>query len=255
MDPQTIAAVANYCSQKLPLVNAKLGNEYYKGSMPLCVIDAVFSIGVRYEAVTNTLKRVCSYYNITQDASEHGVVPDTKDQVSTTAFLKMVGDKTPEALAREVYGNRQRTSATNGILKAEAVSLFLNVLRDHNAEYFQDIPRLINDSGFERAITAIPGQRSGTSLKYFFMLSGNDDFIKPDRMIIRFLKDATGQTFNVNECQAILHAATAELNRSGYTIMPRLLDNVIWNYQRTIPVERATHPNRMFAIGTQVDFG
>ena len=35
---------------------------------------------------------------------------------------------------------------------------------------------------------AIPGQRSGISLTYFFMLAGSDDLVKPDRMLGRFLR-------------------------------------------------------------------
>jgi hypothetical protein len=43
--------VAEYASRLLALSDARLGNEYYYNSISFCVIDAVFSIGVRYGSV------------------------------------------------------------------------------------------------------------------------------------------------------------------------------------------------------------
>lgn len=232
-DLQTIQSVTKFCTDNLDLDTAELGYEYYYASMPLCVVDSVFSIGVRYEGVTNTIQRLCDYYKISQRAKDKLTVPSIDEQLSASDFLKMFGDNTPEQLANEVYKNRQRTSTHNGILKAEAVIRFLKVLKDFNAEYFQDVPRLINNDSFEFCIKAIPGQGSGISLKYFFMLAGTDDFIKPDRMIIRFLQAATGQKFNLEQCQTILYGVTSELIKQGHTLTPKLLDNIIWNYQRT----------------------
>jgi hypothetical protein len=40
--------VAQYAERVLPLHSASLGDEYYYQSLPLCVIDAVYSTGVRY---------------------------------------------------------------------------------------------------------------------------------------------------------------------------------------------------------------
>ncbi|MFS0809480.1 hypothetical protein [Shouchella sp. 1P01AA] len=49
--------IANYCRQELDLKQAQLPDEYYYSHLTLCVIDSVFSIGVRYEGVRNTVKR------------------------------------------------------------------------------------------------------------------------------------------------------------------------------------------------------
>lgn len=228
---QTISTVTKACIDNLVL-DTELGDEYYKASMPLCVVDAVFSISVNYESVKNAIQRLCSYYNIQQCARNKPIVPDIDAQLSTTDFLQLFGDKTPEQLANEVFRNRQRTSTRNGILKAEAVIRFLKVLKDFKAEYFQDIPGLIEDESFERCIKSIPGQGSGTSLKYFFMLAGSDDLIKPDRMILRFLHGATGQIFSLEQCQIVLNRVVSELNKQGYNLTPRRLDYIIWNYQR-----------------------
>ena len=225
-------SVLDYCIENLDLEMANISDEYFYASMPLCVIDSIYSIGVRYEGVINTIYRFCQYFNIEQKASVIRTIPSIDEQVSTTDFLKLFADLTPTYLASEIFKNRQRTSTHNGILKAEAVVRFLRVLKDFNAEYDQDIPRLIENQSFEFCVKAIPGQKSGISLKYFFMLAGTDDYIKPDRMIIRFLQNATGKKFNLVQCQEILYNVASELSKGGYKLTPKSLDNIIWNFQR-----------------------
>ncbi|MCW3110611.1 MAG: hypothetical protein JWQ09_5117 [Segetibacter sp.] len=233
IDTQILLSVTNFCIENLNIKTAKLDKEYFYASMPLCVVDSVFSISVNYKGVKNTIARICNYYKIPCFRKDLLTVPATDEQISTTDFLKLFTDMTPDALAAEVYRNKQRTSTRNGILKADAVIRFLKVLKDFNAEYFQDIPILINNFNFESSVKNIPGQGSGISLKYFFMLAGTDDLIKPDRQIISFLQNITGQKFNLQDCQTILFNVTGELNKQGYNLTPRLLDNIIWNYQRT----------------------
>ena len=38
------------------------GGEYHYASLPPCVIDAVFSLGVRYESVQRTVREWCARY-------------------------------------------------------------------------------------------------------------------------------------------------------------------------------------------------
>jgi hypothetical protein len=66
------------------------------------------------------------------------------------------------------------------------------------------------------------------------MLAGSKDLIKPDRMVIRFLQNASGKKFNLQDCQTVLSAVTLELNIKGYDLTPQLVDNAIWNYQRNL---------------------
>jgi len=230
-----IIKTTQYCLEKLPdITTAHLTKEYYYASMPLCVIDSVFSIGVRYEGVKNTIDRLCEYYQIVQKAKRKATVPKPEEQISTSGFLKLFQDQTPKTLAEEVYRNRQRTSVKNGILKADAVIRFLSVLKDFGVEYYQDISKIASNNSFEFCIKNIPGQASGISLKYYLMLGGNDKLIKPDRMIIRFLQDATGTKFNLMQCQTLLVAVSDALNKSGVKVTPKMLDRLIWNYQRVM---------------------
>jgi hypothetical protein len=234
IDSKTINLITKYCIANLDLEESGKGWEYYYASMPLCVIDSVFSIGVLYEGVVNTIDKLADHYKIKVRASKKHTLPEIKKQISTTDFLKLFGNDSVELLASSVFKNRQRTSSKNGILKVEAVIKFLKILKDFNIEYYQDISKIINNESFDFCIKNIPGQKSGISLKYFFMLAGSKDLIKPDRMVIRFLHNASGKKFNLQDCQTVLSAVTAEINKKGYDLTPQLVDNAIWNFQRNL---------------------
>ena len=57
-----INKLAEACEEKLDLKNAKLSDEYFYPCLPLCIIDAVFSIGASYKKHTRpTVERYCRY--------------------------------------------------------------------------------------------------------------------------------------------------------------------------------------------------
>ena len=227
MKDEMIEKVETFCSaQFADKKDFVLQDEYNYGHLPLCVIDSVFSIGVKYEGVQNVIKRFCDYYKIDRFSKTN--------ELTTTDILVLIEQMSIIELTEKVFKNRQRTSTKNGILKSEGVVLFLKVLQKFKVEQFGDIEKIITNEQFENEIKQIPGQKSGISLKYFFMLAGSDDLIKPDRMILRFLENITGQKLSLNNCQLILTAVTERLKNKGFNITAKKLDNLIWSYQRTL---------------------
>ena len=78
--PKTDAELeAACCEANLPL-NEKLGREYFYQSLPLCVIDAVFSIGVRYAGVKKVVSRYCDYFTLPQYRKQETVLPPEETQ-------------------------------------------------------------------------------------------------------------------------------------------------------------------------------
>ena len=88
---------------------------------------------------------------------------------------------------------------------------------------------------FEAEIARIPGQSSGLSTRYFYMLTRDENFIKPDRMIRRFIQAAIGRDLSMQESQKLLVAAHSELVRDYPLLTPRSLDHEIWVWQRQAP--------------------
>jgi uncharacterized protein (DUF433 family) len=95
-----------------------------------------------------------------------------------------------------------------------------------------DMPEAINNEAFEAEYKAVPGQGSGVSLRYFYMLTGVEDQIKPDRMIIRFISSALNRTVTMDECHPLLLATCKYLlEKHALYLKPSALDHVIWRFQ------------------------
>jgi hypothetical protein len=206
--------------------NYELQSEYNYAHLGLCVIDSIYSIGVKYEGVQNTVKRFCEHFAIDRF--------NRSKELSISEFINYMNKQSLKLLTEDIFQNKQRTSTKSGILKSEAVLLFLNVLKKYKVEYFHDLDKVINSDEFEKEIKLIPGQKSGISLKYFFMLAGSDDLIKPDRMILRFIQNNSTENITINDCQFILTEVVKILNSRKFNLTAKKLDNIIWNYQRSL---------------------
>lgn len=225
-----IKALADFCKAKLDLANAKLPDEYGYQSLPLCVVDAVFSIGAHYASTRNTVARFCKYFVLNETSKVHP--PNIADQLSIKEFIKLYTRHGVNGMAEKVYQNLQRTSTRNGVLKSEAVLRFSQTLQQFGVNYFQDAGNILGNRDFESAVYKIPGQGSGLSLRYFYMLAGSDDYVKPDRMITRFVQSAIGKSPNIEESHKAIVGACTILTKEYPHLTPRMLDHLVWQYQR-----------------------
>lgn len=239
-----VQIIANLCEEKGFLIPRSddenhykgLAVEYYYNSLPFCVIDSIFSIGVRYSSVRQTVMQYCAKYGLTRIRPyfDKDKVPERNTQQSMDDFLRLIRGVKSEELANEIFKNRQRTSSKAGILKAEAVIKFSEILQKYGIIHLQDVPTILFDNNFENEIKTIPGQRSGISLKYFFMLSGDENTIKPDRMILRFIGNEISRTPSLDEAQILLSHVVSKLRAKAPFLTARYLDYQIWDYQRKL---------------------
>jgi hypothetical protein len=227
-----VAAVAAFCGKELVLQGARLGDEYFYQSLPLCVIDAVYSIGVKYKGVQNVARRYCEYFGLLEFREPRDQVPPTGEQQPLSALVEKMDALGIEKFTKGIFNNRQRTSPRGGILKPEAIFRFATVLRDNGMNFLQDVPPRVLDAELEGELRQIPGQTSGISITYFFMLAGTENLIKPDRWIGRFLKRCLNAEPTPEEAQFLISGACEMLLTEYPDLTPRLLDNVIWNYER-----------------------
>ncbi len=220
--------IVTYCKARLDLATATLPREYFYQSLPLCIIDAVFSIGVSYVSTSNTVEKFCKHFGLEVYDTER--LSNPSKQLAVKDFIKLYKDTGVDEMARKVYRNLQRTSTANGILKAEAVLQFSQVLDSYEVNYFQDIGKVLENSAFENDVKRIRGQGSGISTQYFFMLAGSENLVKPDRMILRFMGSALGKTVKIEEVQEALATVNSYLLTEYPDLTPRKLDYLIWNY-------------------------
>ena len=219
-----------YCIQNLDFEEPDQFEDYFS-CVPLCAINAVYSINTKYVAVENAVQRFCNYFDIEKGHTRRGQIPPKRNQKTVSEIYKLIKDIKPQTLASKIFENRQRTSPTNGILKSDASVRFIKTLKDFDVETFQDIRKVYNNAAFHNKIKEIPGQKSGISLRYFFMTTGTKNQIKPDRWIIRCIENATGLIVSTDEAFLIVENAVKILRQKGYpNLSERHLDNLMWNH-------------------------
>ncbi|MBI3793605.1 MAG: hypothetical protein HY280_02610 [Nitrospinae bacterium] len=231
MAEEEIQRLAEQCKNRLNLCDATLGDEYYYQSLPLCVIDAVFSIGIRYTTTRGIVRKFCTAAGWKQFRKHGSDYPPVEEQDSIDNLLALYKGRDFNQISA-MYFSRHRTSSSGGILKTEAVKGFCEALRKCGINFYQDLPDKMEDQGLEHSIKAIKGQGSGLSLDYFYMLAGNEGLVKPDRMVIRFVESSIGRGTTSNEASDLVIQACDLLKKDFPTLTPRLLDFEIWNFQK-----------------------
>jgi hypothetical protein len=235
--------LAAYCESVFVLDSLSLPEEYGYRSLPLCVIDCIYSINASYASTRNVVKRYCEHYHLEPYWCGRYGLPPKESQESVQSFADKIMDIGVERFMTDVFQNEQMTSTRSGIRKAEAVLQVAELLIRHRVNYLQDVLKVVSDPDFEREFRSIPGQRSGVSFNYFLMLAGSDDLAKPDRMIIRFIEQAVGRKVSPDEAVTLIQSACNLINVKHPSLNPKTLDHVIWEYQRSREGPRQ-HRNR-----------
>lgn len=225
------ARISEKARSVLNMSHTQLGDEYAYHSLSLCVIDAVFSIGVRYAGVQAVVQNYCDHFSLPRLRTNPSHCPSTEDQTPLSVLCQQFEKLGVQHMAEVVFDNRQRTSTRSGISKADAVWRFAQVLTSHQVEYFQDLGPGLPEAALD-AIRLIKGQGSGISLEYFLMLAGDGNRIKPDRMVLRFLEDALQRGVTVTEAPALLRGTLQNLRGDFPDLSLRALDYLIWQWQR-----------------------
>ncbi len=236
--PGLVDKIEAFCLDKLDL-STELSDEYYYPHLSMCVLDAVFSINANYNATKQVPVRYCDHFSLNKNRRiSSDVYPAVAEQESLANFIRNMTTEEIEGIAQNILKNQQRTSTKSGILKAAAALQFAQVLQDFGVLFFQDIAKtkIAESPDFEKRILSIKGQGSGISLRYFFMLAGDQTLVKPDRMVKRFLSGISGcspENLSDAEIQHVLVEIAGRLRKEdGSPVSPRLLDHMIWQYQR-----------------------
>ncbi len=207
--------------------NDILPNEYHYSCLPLCLLDAIYSIGVRYSSTKNVVKRYCKKVGI----SEFADVANKPETHKIEDLLEAINND-PEKFAKEIVENQQRTSSKNGILKAQAVFECAKKLSDAEIQTISDFQDKCNE-GVESEFKVVKGQTSGISFSYLKMLCGGKDGIKPDRHVLRFLARYLGYEPDKEDAERIIRNVVTVLDaREHEDITPREVDYLIWSEMR-----------------------
>ena len=214
--------------ENFDLDEIELPDEYRYSSLPLCLIDAIFSIGVKYSSTKNTVMRYCDYYHIQKYRDSEDYLP-VEQQHILSELIKNIKEAGTEYFAEKIVKNRQRTSSRNGILKSKAVLECAELLSSYGIETLNDFRDKMNIE-IEKEFCKVKGQTSGISLAYLKMLCGDPNTIKPDRHILRFLNSYFDEEIRIEDAQHIFNELINRLRIKYNKINARQLDYLIWSF-------------------------
>ena len=239
-EKQGIEAAVEFLKKILSDGPIQLPEEYTYSCLPLCLIDAIYSIGVRYTSTKKVVERYYNRYNIKAFCDKHEMVEFDKKHTLSNLIEKIEGYKKYEngfaRFAEDILKNKQRTSSRNGILKIEAVYECAKILRDAGVEKISDFNEKMYDvkvaDEIKKKYCQVKGQGSGISLDYLKMLCGRTDVIKPDRHILRFLNRFSEDEISVHEAPDMMKDILQKLSMDYPTLDLRTLDYIIWEYMK-----------------------
>lgn len=157
-------------------------------SLSFAITDAVWSIGANYDTtVVPLVRKVAAEFGVTEPS-----VADTTPWSADPVPLNVFRDRFDlDSLTSAT--NRQRTSTSGGILKAEAVLEHVAAFLAEGVQTIDDARELMGDKlrfkGLDNTLRSIRGEGGhGIRRGYLWMLIGDSDRIKPDRMVLRWFR-------------------------------------------------------------------
>lgn len=204
-------------------------------SLSFCIVDAVWSIGVHYDNVVVPVVRekFAAKLGVTQPA-----IPASEPLPTDPLPLSKLEVLTVDSLTGMT--NRQRTSTRGGILKADAVLRHIAVFREHHVDTTQDALALFSNSELfdkvDKTLRSIPGEGGyGIRRNYLWMLIGQDDLIKPDRMVLRWLERHEVKTDPASARDIIAALVPAVSQKLERPVTAWEIDHVLWLAGRKKP--------------------
>jgi hypothetical protein len=223
--------LAKFSDRVLNLESAEEPAGYY--DLPLCVIDAVFSVGMTYTATRNAVLSFVAWAQgqgaLVADEGLKGIHDRPEYTVSET--LTLLESRSDGELSADVFSNANRTSSTNGILKASASVQALDVLRAHSIDVRPHLIGAVHNAELKTAWRQVRGQASGISWRYLLMNAGHES-VKPDRMIVRFVSEVVELDVSAAEAADLMAAAHELLQQDHPRLTLRTFDHAAWKYAR-----------------------
>lgn len=202
-------------------------------SISLSLFNSIYSIGAKYTSTLQAVTNFACKARINERPETIYEPPKESEEVKSSAIQEIIKDINPKELAEKFFCNSQRTSTKNGILKAEACKISNELLVEHKIFEYKDLSKVDQVCEFERDFKTIPGQRSGISFKYFMMLTVDDNQIKPDRHVIRFLEGVLERKVCISEAESIIKAQVEPIRSILENDISLLqIDSAIWRHMR-----------------------
>lgn len=200
--------------------------------LSLCILDATFSIGLRYNAVVVPVVRRYAVKEglvpvLLEGNQLQGRISPRDGEQSLTEFLASIDGLTDDEFA-DILDSRNRTSSRGGVLKSAATRRIAEVLIANRIDNLADVAVLLTDvervATVEDQLKKVPGAGTqGVRTSYLWMLAGDDQQVKPDRHVLKWMGNVLGRRVSVPEARTLLREVARDLKLTPWSV-----DHAIW---------------------------
>lgn len=210
-----VDSLVAYCRENVGDNALWIKPDGYPESLALCIIDSIYSTGSHYSSVVNVINRY---------REKHG-----SSDGAAALVQSISGAGGPRAWAAGVAENMKPAHTRQGaLLKAEVIERAAALMVEQGVDTVDDLVAAVRESPRSNPIhdawKKLPSQSSGVTYSYLLLLAGLPS-VKPDRMVLRFLKKALGTDTELTADRA-MELVVAAADRLD--VNPRALDHVIW---------------------------
>lgn len=210
----------------IDLKKARLSDEFYPAHITVALIDALFTPQLRYyRDVVPIVERYCSHFKLrrVRQGPDRSKLPPVDEQETLTDLINHFDELGCKGFQNKIVRSRYYSPGTS-ILKSENVKRAAIELQGIGIETLQDRQ---SKSAEEIKCVLRPLRGIGDrTIHMFLMYAGDDNFVKGDVHVCRFVAKAL-QTTKVSPSSAeelVINAAKI------LDIPPRLLDYEIWKH-------------------------
>ncbi len=209
--------------------NPELGDEFFPAHLSIALIDAVFNPLLDYNRVVQIVERYCRRFGFPRTRTDRRNLPPVEEQETLRDLVGHYKEYGLEYMMEEVFDARYCSPGRGTkIRKAENVRFAASELQKIGIDTLQDAHEasLERSGEIKSALIKLHGIGPRT-INMFLMYSGNDDFVKGDVHVCRFVEKALGKKVSPAEAEKSVKEAARELK-----ISPRILDYKIWEYEK-----------------------
>ena len=211
-------------------LHGQLPDEFFPAHTSVALIDAVFNPRLKYEAVVvPIIDRYCRHFGLPRTRTDRKTAPPTREQETLDDLIRHYERHGTRHMRERVFRSHHKSPGTN-VSKAENVLRAAQVLRKMGINTLEDAQRAASRSPEEIKCALRPLRGIGDrTIHILLMYLGNDDFVKGDVHVCRFVRGALAD--NSLRPQRMEKLVRAAARRVG--VKPRVLDYAIWRFGAT----------------------
>ena len=215
-----IRLMADAARRSLPLSESRLPDAFFPAHLTVALVDAALRPRNWRPVPLEAAARYCRRFGLAPRRPERWELPPADEQETLKDLLRHFDELGTDAMARELLGTSSGSPAA-ARRRMEYLPRAARSLRSIGVEILQDVRCRPPE-----AVEATLRGDGPNAARLLLMYTGEDDFVRGDTHVRRFVASAIGRrSVPADRAEALVRAAAHEL-----ILAPRFLDCLIWQH-------------------------